>query len=168
MTAFSVAPVGGFPSTDPGDFPDFMQLQNQGVNLGDRAADTIDFATGLRATRGVGASENVVQVTAGVIAWRDVDGDDEVTIDDIGNGIATQGTSGEQVIAVHANVLLDGECVLILQEGAAQAVIAVDSGMELVYRTDTFSAATAGQGSVLTLIAKGDTKIIVCGDLALA
>lgn len=60
---FGITPAQGFNAPTPdGDFPDFLQFQEDGVNLGDRAADTLNFGTGLTATRGTGENANVVTV----------------------------------------------------------------------------------------------------------
>ena len=64
MTAFSVSPAQGFtPATDEG-FPQFIQFQADGVNLGGPDADTLDFGPGLTATRGTGENENKITVDA--------------------------------------------------------------------------------------------------------
>lgn len=64
MTTFSVSPAQGFnPPTDEG-FPQFIQFQADGANLGGPDADTLNFGSGLTATRGTGEHENEVTVTA--------------------------------------------------------------------------------------------------------
>lgn len=59
---FGITPTQGFNPTTDNEFPDYMQFQADGVDLGDRAADTLNFATGLTATRGTGEAANVVTV----------------------------------------------------------------------------------------------------------
>ncbi len=64
--AFGFNPAGnGFPSQAPEGFPNFIQLQSNGTNLGAPNVDTIDFADGLVATRGTGENANKVTVIAG-------------------------------------------------------------------------------------------------------
>ncbi len=62
MSAFSITPATDVPPPDAGEFPDFIQFQDQGVDLGLADADTLNFSTGLTATRGVGENSNVVTV----------------------------------------------------------------------------------------------------------
>jgi len=64
VTTFSITPVSGFPLPTSDEFPNFIQFQSAGVDLGDNAADTVDFADGLTATRGTGENANVVTVSA--------------------------------------------------------------------------------------------------------
>lgn len=62
--AFGFNPAGnGFPSQAPEGFPNFIQFQADGVNLGDPDVDTVDFVYPLIATRGAGENSNVVTVT---------------------------------------------------------------------------------------------------------
>lgn len=61
---FSVTPAAGFNAATDEEFPDYMQFQQNGVDLGDRAADTLNFGEGLTATRGAGETANVVTVEA--------------------------------------------------------------------------------------------------------
>lgn len=63
MPGFTIAPVSIAATEDTG-FPNFIQFQQDGVNLGGPDADTVDFGTGLTATRGTGENENRVTVVA--------------------------------------------------------------------------------------------------------
>ena len=64
--AFGLTPAGsGFPPQAPDDFPNYIQLQSNGTDLGAPNVDTIDFADGLVATRGTGENANKVTVIAG-------------------------------------------------------------------------------------------------------
>lgn len=63
MSAFSVTPVSNIPPPNAEEFPNFIQFQQDGENLGGPDADTLNFV-GLKATRGVGENSNVVTVTA--------------------------------------------------------------------------------------------------------
>ncbi len=63
---FGLTPAGsGFPPQAPDDFPNYIQLQSNGTDLGAPNVDTIDFADGLVATRGTGENANKVTVIAG-------------------------------------------------------------------------------------------------------
>lgn len=62
--AFGFNPAGnGFPSQAPEGFPNFIQFQADGTDLGGPDADTVDFVYPLIATRGTGENSNVVTVT---------------------------------------------------------------------------------------------------------
>ena len=62
MPAFSVTPLTDVPPPQAADFPDFIQFQAAGTDLGLSDADTLNFSTGLTATRGTGENSNVVTV----------------------------------------------------------------------------------------------------------
>jgi len=62
MTAFSVSPITDIPPPTAQEFPNFIQFQNSGEDLGGPDADTLNFADGLTATRGTGENSNVVTV----------------------------------------------------------------------------------------------------------
>lgn len=64
MPAFSVTPLTDVPPPQAADFPDFIQFQAAGTDLGLPDADTLNFSTGMTATRGTGENSNVVTVTA--------------------------------------------------------------------------------------------------------
>jgi len=103
MTGFSVTPVGAFPPAEDEGFPQFIQWQALGVDLGGPDADTVDFEGGLTATRGTGENANVVTVSTG-LQW-ELDGtplgDTNVSVVDLGAGLtAARGTGAE------ANTLL--------------------------------------------------------------
>jgi hypothetical protein len=88
MTAFGVSPVGTFPPAEDDGFPQFIQWQQGGYDLGGPDADTVDFGPGLVATRGTGESANVITVTAeGLLI--EVNGVQQGLVDtlNIGNGI---------------------------------------------------------------------------------
>lgn len=165
MTGFSVTPVGPFPQATDQGFPEFIQFQSEGVDLGGPDADTVDFGAGLAATRGVGESENVVSVEPS-IRFRDIYGDDMVLPSDANNGISIQASSGLVAIALEVGALLPGQSVLIVQEGDAAAEILPDSGMTLLWRSSAFLPRTAGQGATLTIIMKTADFAILCGDMA--
>lgn len=62
---FAITPTSGFPPPEADEFPSLtFQFQAAGVDLGDTDADTLNFGTGLAATRGTGETANVVTVTA--------------------------------------------------------------------------------------------------------
>lgn len=65
MSAFSVTPVSNIPPPNAEEFPNFIQFQQGGENLGGPDADTLNFGAGLTATRGVGENSNVVTVVGG-------------------------------------------------------------------------------------------------------
>jgi len=63
MTAFSVTPLTDVPPPAAQEFPNFIQMQAAGTDLGGPDADTLNFGAGLTATRGTGENSNVVSVT---------------------------------------------------------------------------------------------------------
>ena len=64
MPAFSITPLTDIPPPAAQEFPNFLQFQEDGTDLGLSDADTLNFSTGLTATRGVGENANVVTVVA--------------------------------------------------------------------------------------------------------
>lgn len=168
MSSFSLTPLGTFPPPAPQDFPVGVQWQQDGTNLGDRTVDTINVTGGLEATRGTGETANVLTVvgdgSASSLTWRDVGADTTIAAEDAGNGISTSGNTGDQIVTV-ADVLADGEMVLIYQAGAAPVSVVPASGVTLNIRsglTDTL----AGQYATATLIKRSAGNYILCGDLA--
>lgn len=64
--AFGLTPAGaGFPPQAPDEFPNYIQFQSNGTDLGLPNVDIVDFADGLVATRGTGENANKVTVSAG-------------------------------------------------------------------------------------------------------
>ena len=63
--AFGLTPAGsGFPPQAPDAFPNYIQFQSSGTDLGLPNVDTVDFTTGLTATRGTGENANKVTLSA--------------------------------------------------------------------------------------------------------
>ena len=62
---FGINPVTGFPPAGTDDFPNYLQIQFNGVNLGGPDVDTINFVgTGFTVVRGgSGVDDNTVTVT---------------------------------------------------------------------------------------------------------
>lgn len=60
---FSITPLLDMPPPEAQEFPNFIQFQEDGTDLGSNDADTLNFADGLTATRGTGENANVVTVT---------------------------------------------------------------------------------------------------------
>lgn len=62
---FTITPVNQAPAEDDG-FPNFIQFQFNGVNLGGPDADTVNFVgSGFTVARGTGDDENTITVTVG-------------------------------------------------------------------------------------------------------
>ena len=59
---FSITPLLDMPPPEAQEFPNFIQFQEDGTDLGSNDADTLNFAGGLTATRGTGENANVVTV----------------------------------------------------------------------------------------------------------
>lgn len=69
--AFGMVP-SGWPAPAAEDFPNFIQFQFNGVNLGGPDADTVNFVSagsgeGFSVTRGEGESANVITVAIPVV-----------------------------------------------------------------------------------------------------
>lgn len=58
---FGISPSGGFPPAAAEEFPNFIQFQDDGTDLGGPDADTLNFV-GATVSRGTGENANVVTV----------------------------------------------------------------------------------------------------------
>lgn len=170
MPSFSLTPLGTFPPPTPDDFPVGIQWQDDGTNLGDRTADTVNLRHGLTASRGTAETANVLTIDAGTFTWRDVPADDLLEAGDISNGIKGTGAS-PTVITVPGDDQLDiaatdGDVsILIMQAGAGSVSVVGQSGVTINVRS-ALSRALAGQYAVISLIHTGLNEWVVCGDLA--
>ncbi len=64
MPGFSVSPVGPFPTSTDDGFPNFLQWQDEGVNLGGPDAEVVNIVgDAITATRGTGENVKVVTLT---------------------------------------------------------------------------------------------------------
>lgn len=74
--SFGMTPATGWPVPTEGDFPNFIQFQEDGVNLGGPDADTVNFTGNVSATRGEGEHANLITVdVAGSSSGGGVSGD---------------------------------------------------------------------------------------------
>ena len=175
MPGFSVTPVGPFPPVNSEDFPDFLQWQWEGVDVGGTTVDTVNVTGAVTASVGAGENENVLTLEFGNVSmtWRDVPSDTTLVISDDGNGLSTSGTTGSQNIIIPADTgdsevdLPTGASVLIYAEGAAGVDIAAASGVALRLRSG-FVASLAGQYATVTLLKRGANEWLLCGDMASA
>ncbi len=168
MPGFSVTPVGPFPPVNPEDFPDFLQWQWAGDDIGSTAVDTVNLVGAVSVTVGTGENENVLTIDVGdtTLSWREAAGDTTLLAADAGNGIVTTGTTGGQNIVITGDDIEVGQMVLIYHEGAAGVDIVVASGLNLRVR-DGLLPESAGQYATLTIIRRSTTDYILCGDLGL-
>lgn len=60
--SFGITPASGWPPPVADDFPNFIQFQEDGVNLGGPDADTVNFTGSVSATRGEGENSNIITV----------------------------------------------------------------------------------------------------------
>lgn len=177
MPGFSVTPVGPFPPVNPEDFPDFLQWQWEGVDVGGTTVDTVNLTGSGVASVTVGTGENTNTLTveiegggASEVSWRDVPGDTTLAITDAGNALSTSGTTGAQNVTVpldtgDADVDLPiGASVLVYQEGAADVNILAAGGVTLNVRYG-FTATIAGQDGIVTLLKRSANNWILCGDM---
>lgn len=172
MPAFSITPVTDFPTPDADAFPNYIQFQADGEDLGLPDADTVNITGGLRATRGTGESSSVITVRGALLSWRDTASDTTLTLADAGNGVAVTATSGEVYVTVPADTgdeavdFGDGEAVLVYSAAPALVTVVPESGVELQYRSGLLST-LAGEFATATLIKRAPNVWVLCGDLEL-
>ena len=65
MATFGLTPVSGFPPVSPDIFPQGIQFQEDGVDVGDRTVDTVNFSVGaaFAMSVGAGANANILTIT---------------------------------------------------------------------------------------------------------
>ena len=65
MATFGMTPVSGFPPVTPDSFPQGLQFQLEGEDVGDRTVDTVNFVAGdaLAMTVGAGENANILTIT---------------------------------------------------------------------------------------------------------
>ena len=104
--SFGITPATGFPPQASDEFPNYIQFQNQGTDLGLPNVDTVNFGRNLTASRGTGENANAVTVVADTFTWSDVAGDYLLDAGDLGNGIRATHTTGLLVITVPGDTSL--------------------------------------------------------------
>jgi len=62
MPGFSVSPVGPFPPVTSEEFPDFLQWQWEGVDVGDTTVDTVNLTGDVTVSVGTGEETNVLSI----------------------------------------------------------------------------------------------------------
>ena len=141
-----------------------------GVVQGD--VSEINIGSGIAVT----IAGNVATLTTAAprLIWQDVPADYTLQLSDAENGLSTSGTSGSQTITIPGDTgdptidFVNGQSVIVFQEGAAPIDFVPVSGVDLLYRSDMFAASSAGQYATLTLIKRAANLWILCGDMALA
>lgn len=170
--SFGITPVTGTVPPTSETFPDFIQFQANGTNLGLPDADTVNFIGG-SVTRGTGESSGVVTVDFGGFTWTTEAGDFTLVKTDTNNGIACTATSGSQTCFVPGDTgdtsvdFATGASVLVYQEGPSPVSITPVSGVTVRVRS-ALTLQTAGQYATVTLIKRAANEWVACGDLALA
>lgn len=171
--SFGITPVSGTVPATSETFPDFIQFQANGTNLGAADADTVNFVGG-SVTRGTGESSGVVTVDFSGFTWRDEPGDYTLVAADANNGISTSGADGDaQAIFVPGDTgdvtvdFADGASVVVYQEGAAIVDFVPVSGVIVNVRSG-LSLTLAGQFATVTLIKRRANEWVACGDLSVA
>lgn len=169
MTTFSLTPIGTFPPPAPQDFPVGVQYQEDGIDLGDRAIDTVNLRRGLTATRGTAETANVLTIDSGAFRWVEYTASHLLVAADLGNGLKMNSASGT-VITVPPDFDLDiapgdGDVsVLLTQQGAGGVDVIAQSGVT-VNRRSALSATLAGQYALVTLVHTGVNEWTLGGDL---
>lgn len=166
--SFGITPATGFPPQASDEFPNYIQFQNQGSDLGLPNVDTVNFGRNLVASRGTGENANVVTVVADAFTWSEIANDHLLTVNDIGNGVKATHNSGPVIVTVPGDTQLgiDAEdvSVLIMQAGAGSVSVVGQSGVTVNVRSALLPE-TAGQYAVLSLIHTGADEWVLCGDL---
>lgn len=166
---FSMTPVTGFPPTTPDDFPNFIQFQENGVDLGSNDADTVNFVGNVTATRGEGENAGTVTVSIGPMEWNLQTDDYTLVVADAGRGVAMN-VADANVVTIPADDQFDvdvGTSILIYQQGAGQTTINPVSGVNLRVRS-ALTPVLAGQYAVVSLIKRAANEWLVAGDLEAA
>lgn len=165
---FGITPATGFPPQASDEFPNYIQFQNQGTDLGLPNVDTVNFGRNLTATRGTGENANVVTVVADAFTWTEATNDYLLSSDDLGNGVKATHNSGPVVVTVPGDTELgittEDVSVLIMQAGAGSVSVVGQSGVTVNVRSALLPQ-TAGQYAVLSLIHTGADEWVLCGDL---
>ena len=60
--SFGITPATGFPPQASDEFPNYLQWQVDGTNLGGPTIDTVDLVGDLSATRGTGENANKLTI----------------------------------------------------------------------------------------------------------
>lgn len=169
MPSFGITPVSGFPLPESAAFPEFIQFQSEGVNLGDNAADTVDFTGTVRATRGTGENSSKVTVAIpGSMVWRTSAGSTTLVATDAENGIAMT-AGGTVTVPPHSAVPFpDGTSILIYDEAYLNPFsVAEGVGVEINVRAALLPN-SAGQFAAISLIQRGIDNWLLAGDLETA
>lgn len=142
MPGFSVTPVGPFPTATDDGFPQFLQWQDEGENLGGPDAETINFVgDGVSATRGTGETEKVVTVeirsTPLSLQFQDhgLDlGADDATTVDIEGLLTAERTDNTITISMPRLTWRDtpGDAVLLIDDSENGLSMSGTSGAQVV------------------------------------
>jgi len=166
MPSFSITPAAAFPPVASDGFPRFMQWQWDGLDVGDRAVETVNFTGDAAVTVSSGGGTVTVDVAPRPFVWIEVPGDYTAVAADALNCLVTTGTSGTQQITLPEPVsagFIDGESILVFTEGDAGVSFITPSGVDLLYRSPLTNVA-AGRYATVTAIVRGNNWIL-CGDL---
>lgn len=166
MATFGMTPVGGFPPTNADDFPNYIQFQENGTNLGGPDVDTVDFTGNVIATRGEGENAGTVTVSIGPMEWNEQPDDYTLVTGDAGRSVAMN-SAGVNVVTIPADEQLAvdvGTSILVYQQGVGQTTIVPVSGVSLRV-SSRLTASLADQYSVVSLIKRAENEWILTGDL---
>ena len=95
--------------------------------------------------------------------------EDDYTFIESDDGKIIEGDSSSPLTFTIPNgVFSPGARIDVVQAGTGQITVEVEGGMNLQYRTDTYSPITAGQWSVLTFYCRAVNEFVLAGDLELS
>jgi hypothetical protein len=167
MATFGITPVTGYPIPPSDDFPQFIQFQQDGTNLGGPDADTVNITGGLTARRGTGENANVITIEGdgSAFSWNEQTAAYTLDLSDAGNGIAMNvATQTPLTIPAYADQPFSpGDAILVYQQNAGQVEIVGDTGVTVVARGSPSPILTSGEFAVLTLINR-DTNLWIVAD----
>lgn len=167
MPSFGITPVTGFPPVSDDGFPRFIQFQVDGVDVGNRSVENVNFTGDVDLSVSSDGGTVTVNVAggSGSPSWRDVESDAVLQATDADKGISFSGVSGAQILVVE-DVLSEMQAVLLLAYGGATVQVVGASGVEVLVR-DGLLAELAGQYATATLIKRAAGVYVLCGDLTL-
>lgn len=170
MATFGITPVAGYPVPPSDSFPQFIQFQQDGVDLGAADVDTVDISTGLTATRGTGENSGTVTLLgdSARMSWETITASPyTLVLTDAGKGLEM--SSASLVVPLESSVAFeDGTSILIADTGAGSPITITGAGGVTIKKRSVFTAVTAGENAIVMLIKRtGDTWYLT-GDLATA
>lgn len=168
MATFGITPVGTFPPPTADNFPEFLQWQQDGTDVGTTAVETINITGGASVSINAGGDTLTVDVGVSAFSWRTVASDYTLAVDDDGNGINAANFSESAntiTIPAHANVAIPvGARVTLCMTGITRTDISPVTGVTLQYPSWA-NPAFAAQYSIIYLDQIATDVWVMSGDM---